>query len=293
MFRILTRGFKEKIQLKNTRTATYPQSGFVEGLVPTPAKLLNKKGQIIAFRNTSFTYPITYNGFRVPQFNQTQRIITPYNNLGFNSGGGLNVFDYGRRGGYQLNNPSRNVSFVRGRGEFFIFPYTHTIFSVFSEISYKETALLYNFTTNISGVARIIANRMPAMNSAFKFSPFAPLINPPFDQLLVNEFSQGSVNEGVCIGRANVSYQYTRINKKSVYLSSDDNPDERKLLSYGTRPSINAIDFNLALGHVFCGSMRYNHTNINQNNNATWLLKQKTHYTKRFDRLGNIKRFPN
>lgn len=287
MFRHLTRGKNEKIQIRNVKNADYPQKGCKEMLIPSVVKTnCTQSGHIVAIRTTSTDNPsrIDSHGWHFNQGVARNSLHIPYLNL-TKGKSGQTVSPF-RIQGTQFSSLAGNIAetVIFKRGGFHKYwlqatsPYLFMVRSFSSPLSFSSSTLVATALDN-----RIVnnASRRDAMSKDLTYG-YSELIHSAVqfrDMIFYN--SLGGVKSGVTIRRKNsvLCYsQFKHYRTTDVLTGSPSTGVDYSFAPFSFPPD------NLRVVHNIMdinGAVQYAFSSTNENANAAWLLNQRTQYGRR------------
>lgn len=279
MFRSLTRGKDEKIQIRNIKKAEYPQKGCREMLIPSAAKTnCTQSGHIIAIRTSSPQYPTRIDSHWW-HFNQSvarNSLHIPYLNLAKGkSGQTVTAF---RMQGPQAGNLAETFMYKSDLDMIRYLSRVHTL-DLFMVWSYSSPIAFSDMRISSGIDTRIInnGNKRDAMSKIIGYG-HPELIHSQYsfrDMIFYN--SLGGVKSGTTIKRPNSILCYSRFKH---YRTTDFSREFTVFGLASTRTVHNLMDIH--------GAIQYAFTSTNENANAAWLLNQKTQYGRRTNPLQSI-----
>lgn len=263
MFRHLTRGRNEKVQIRNIKSADYPQKGCKEMWIPSVVKTnCTQSGHIVAVRSTSMDNPSRLD-------NSRPGLQVPYLNLAKGRNGqSMSPF---RVQGFAPFNITDNFSYKASSNRYLL---QTSQLSFFMVVSYSSPLIFSdNVTVGITAQSSVLRNIIPRNAMAKQSSHGNPELT--YDAIkfrgMILYNSSGGVKTGVTIRSRNrylTRSQFKHYQTLDVFVGID-------LISRLSSPRIihNLMDIHGAINYAF--------SSTNENTNASWLLNQKTQYGRK------------
>lgn len=270
MFRHLTRGKNEKVQIRNIKNAEYPQKGCKEMVIPSVVKTnCTQSGHVIAIRTTStdnpnrvdshswhFNQAVARQSLHIPYMNlakgRNSQTVTPFRWIGPQSG---NIAEMGINKSF--TSAARYILEAHRADLFMVWSFSSA--TAFSNSTFISDTRIINNSIRKNAMSKVWGYDYPELTyDSYKFR----------DMLFYN--SLGGVKTGTTIRRKNSLLCVSRFKH---YRTTDSLMGTILVAVGGLRLVTSGMDIH--------GAIQYAFSSTNENANAAWLLNQRTQYGRR------------
>lgn len=265
--RTLTRGLGERTVAKNIRTATYPQLGLRENIVPDPQNISVVDADITAITVVSLSRPFRIDSAYTAPF-PFLKLYKGESSFGIKpKQTSYTAFGLAESGGY---------SYVKEP----LWRNKHSIASFGTPIGFGVSLVGISPSRAYLSQTAISFTGVPVIQEWRKLNVgFPQNISVGTTDISRFEFSKGGIKNTVSQMRGMNIFDYTRFNR--VTTTFFVMPQENTSLMAGL--------YNFTIGNIeLYGYLTYSEGNTLKSNNAAWLLNQRTQYRRKFNPLKNL-----